>query len=277
MAAIARPAVTALTTATAAMLAIAGLFASPLCAAADRAAGRAPERAATMPVDDTRVQLITCPTSEDSQAVRLAESFAAPGQERLAPQMNYYRAGPIGVFAPKGWSCHAWLGSGGNLLLVTPRPLPPPFYPLPSVNGPAVLMQVTDNSASGRFHVAITAARLFPLLGQDLVAKVRSEHLISDSSFDVQPYPDDRMQYLSDRLIAYTTPARRSGLGTDSLLETDELPIRGVTSFSSSGELRILSELRVRLPESQRPVGDAVLDLEIRCFQLQQGCRALTD
>ena len=227
--------------------------------------------------DNLRVQMITCPTGDDTQALRLAESMAAPGAQSVTAQLNYYRAGPIGVFAPKGWTCHAWLGTGGNLLLVTPHSLPPPFFPLPAVNGAAVLMQLTDTSESGRFHVAITAARLFPLLGHELVTKVRDEHLISDSSFDVQPYADDRLQYLSDRLLAYTTPARHTGLGTDSMFESSDLPIRGVTIFNPNGEIKSMTELRVRLPEAQRALGDAILDLETRCFQLQQGCRSLTD
>lgn len=225
--------------------------------------------------DDTRAQMITCPTGDDTQPLKLAESVPAPGQPQAAALVSYYRAGPVGVFAPRGWSCHAWLGTGGSMLLVTPRPVPPPYFPLPAVNGPAVLMQLTDSSESGRFHVALVAARVFPLLGRELITQVRDEHLISDSSFDVQPYADDRLQYLTDRLLAYTTPAHHAGLGTDSLFETGDLPIRGVMLFSPGGEIRSLTELRVRLPEAQRALGDAILDLETRCFQLQQGCRGL--
>jgi hypothetical protein len=37
----------------------------------------------------------------------------------------------------------------------------------------------------------------FPLLGRELIERVRQEHLISDASFDAEPYPDDRVGYLS--------------------------------------------------------------------------------
>ena len=227
-----------------------------------------------------RVPEIGCPMSSDAASVqsRLPESMAAPVQSALVERLVYYRpAHGAGVFGPKGWFCRAWSGSGGDLVLVTPRPVAPPFVPLPEVTGPAVLLQSTDGSDVGRFHLALVADRLFPLLGHDVIERVRDEHLIPDSSFDAEPYADDRLQYLSDRLVEYTTPANRPGLGTDSLLEASELPIRGVTLLKPEVPATALTELRVRLPATEQALEDAILDLETRCLQLRHGCRGLDD
>jgi hypothetical protein len=118
---------------------------------------------------------------------------------------------------------------------------------------------------------------MFPLLGHELIDRVREEHLISDASFNTEPYPDDRLDYLSDRLAEYTTPANRSGLGTDSLLEPSDLPIQGLTLLNPDVIADALTELRIRLPPPLIAVENAVIELETRCLQLRQGCRGLDD
>lgn len=204
------------------------------------------------------------------------ESLPAPLESRLAEQLVYYQAeGSLGIYASKGWSCRAWYGSSGSTLLVTPKPIEPPYFPLPTVTGPAVMIQSWDTGSSGRFHIAIVASQLFPLLGQEIVTQVRQEHLISDSSFNAAPYPDDQVSYLTDRLIDYTTPANRAGLGTDSLLDTSHLPVRGLTVFNPETEVNALTEIRVRLPAALNDLQDAIVRLETVCLQLKQGCRAL--
>lgn len=230
---------------------------------------------------DSRVSQYLCASSNDEvdqSRLRLPESVAAPGETTLSGELAYFRIEHgLGVFGPRGWSCRAWSGSSGDLLLVTPKPLPPPYLPLPSVTGPAVLIQTTDGSDIGRFHLALVAARLFPLLGRELIEPVREEHLISDASFDTEPYPDDRLDYLSDRLAEYVTPANRSGLGTDSLLEPADLPIHGLTMLNPEVVADALTEFRIRLPPSLAAVQNAVIELETRCLQLRQGCRGLDD
>ncbi len=214
----------------------------------------------------------------DQSRMRLPESIAAPGETALSGELAYFRPEHgAGVFGPKGWSCRAWSGSSGNLLLVTPKPLPPPYFPLPSVTGPAVLLQTTDGSDVGRFHLALVAERLFPLLGHELIDRVRNEHLMADSSFDTEPYPDDRLDYLSDRLAEYTTAANRPGLGTDSLLEVSDLPIHGLTMLNPEVVADALTEFRIRLAQPQGALEDAIIELETRCLQLRQGCRGLDD
>jgi hypothetical protein len=239
-----------------------------LCSAWASAQGQSPQR----------VPAVACPASDEIGLARLlpGESMPAPVQKDLAEQLAYYQAeGSAGVFAPKGWSCRAWSGSSGSTLLVTPKRIEPPYFPLPTITGGAVVIQSSDTSSSGRFHAAIVAAQLFPLLGRELIARVRQEHLISDSSFDLERYPDDQLSYLSDRLVEYSTPANRTGLGTEGLLETANLPVRGLTVLNPESETNALTEVRVRLPAALNAEAEAIVRLETTCLQLKQGCRGL--
>ena len=164
-------------------------------------------------------------------------------------QIAYYKAEHgSGIFAPKGWYCRAWNGSNGSFLAVTPKPIPPPYFPLPSISGPAVTIATWDGESSGRVRVAVVASQLFSVAGTEFIARVRQEHLISESAFDPESYPDDQLQYLSDRFVEYTTPPNHTGLGTDSMFEASNLPIRGLTILNLADEANSLIEVRVRLP-----------------------------
>src|SRR5579863_3081957 len=75
--------------------------------------------------DNPRVAEYLCPTTGEGETpqTRLPESMAAPAEAAVASQLVYYRPEHgAGVFGPKGWSCRAWIGSSGGLLLVTPKP-----------------------------------------------------------------------------------------------------------------------------------------------------------
>jgi hypothetical protein len=194
----------------------------------------------------------------------------------VAQQLAYYRAEHSpGVYAPKGWYCRAWYGSNGSILVVTPKRMEPPYFPLPAISGPAVMIESSDAGDSGRFHVAIVASQLFPLVAGELINRVRQEHLIPDSSFDLEPYPDDHRKYLSDRFVEYTTPANRTGLGTDGMFEMSNLPVRGLTLLNPQAEVNALIEVRVRLPATLNAVAQAIMQLETACVQTPRGCRGL--
>ncbi|MGH9641962.1 MAG: hypothetical protein ACRD3Q_06010, partial [Terriglobales bacterium] len=97
-----------------------------------------------LPESPQRVAVVACPENDEVRPAMLlaGESMSAPVQQAVAAQMDYYQAGlSPGVYAPKGWSCRAWDGSNGTILLVTPRRLDPPFYPLPTVTGAAVMIE----------------------------------------------------------------------------------------------------------------------------------------
>jgi hypothetical protein len=203
-----------------------------------------------------------------------AQSLAVTPDPRTGSLIAYYAAahGP-GVYAPKGWYCLTWEGSNGTILVVTPRRIPPPYFPLPVIAGSAVMIQSSDAGTSGRFHVAGVAAQLFPVVGAEFVARIRDEHLIPESSFDVEPYPDDQLQYLSDRLVEFVTPPNHTGLGTEGLFEMSDLPVRGLITLNLQDEVNSLTELRVRLPAGLNSVAAAIMQLETTCLQLRGRCR----
>jgi hypothetical protein len=226
-----------------------------------------------------RAPSVNCPFSDQTQPTKFqaGEWMTVPAQQQpLAGQIAFYHAEHSpGVFGPKGWSCRAWSGSNGTFLAVTPQRISPPFYPLPTITGPAVTVDAWDATSSGRFHVAIVAAQLFSADGGEFSNRVRQEHLISDSSFNAVHSPDDDLRYLSDRIVEFTTAANRKGLGTDSMLDSSSLPIRGLITLDLKNESSALTEIRVKLPANLNSVADAIVQLETVCVQLQQGCRGL--
>jgi hypothetical protein len=219
---------------------------------------------------------VDCPVNDQLGTAKLqaGSSVPVPLEQQLAAQIVYYSAAHTpGVFAPKGWSCRAWDGSNGSILVVTPARIAPPYFPLPVITGPAVIVESSDAEGSGRFHVAIVAAQLFPLLGEEFITRIRQEHLIADSSFEAEPYADDQVQYLSDRFVQFTTPANRSGLGTTGMMEASDLAIRGLIILNLEDETNSLTEVRVRLPGSLNSVAAAIVQLETTCIQLRGHCR----
>jgi hypothetical protein len=224
------------------------------------------------------VPLVDCPTNDQpgTARARVGVSMPAPVDGRMAEQVAFYRSlDSPGVYAPRGWSCHGWDGSNGTILVVTPHRLEPPFYPLPVIGGPAVVIQSSDAGSSGRFHVAIVAAQLFALIADEFIATVRQEHVISDSALQAEPHPNDQIQYISDRLVQFTTPANRTGLGTDGLFEPSDWAVRGLIVLNLERDVNSLTEVRVRLPAALNAVAATVLQLETTCIQLQGGCRGL--
>jgi hypothetical protein len=233
---------------------------------------------AEIPEIQQGVPSVWCPANDENGPSKplTGESMPGPVESRMGEQMTFYKAAHSpGVYAPRGWHCRAWYGSNGSFLVVTPKRIEPPYFPLPMITGDAVMIESSDGGASGRFHVAIVAAQLFPLVGTDFITRVRQEHLIPDSSFDVAPYPDDQLRYLSDRFVGYTTPPNRTGLGTDGMFEMSNLPVKGLIILNLESEVNSLTEVRVRLPAGLNSVAEAIVQLETACVQLQRGCRGL--
>jgi hypothetical protein len=226
----------------------------------------------------SRAPTINCVGNDqsDSSQMQKGTSVPIPVEQSIADQLAYYTAGHgSGIFAPRGWYCRAWNGSNGSFLAVTPKPIAPPYFPLPSIGGPAVTIATWDGESSGRVRVAVVASQLFSVAGGGFVTQVRQEHLISDSAFDPDAYPDDQLQYLSDRFVEYTTPANRPGLGTDGMLDVSNLPIRGLTILNLLDNANSLIEVRVRLPPNLSLLAEPILTVETSCIQLPKGCRGL--
>jgi hypothetical protein len=255
-------------------------FLSMLCAClvlAEAMTGSDAVSAATAPIQ-SRAPTVNCVGNDevDSSQVQKGASVPIPVEQPIAEQIAYYKAEHgSGIFAPKGWYCRAWNGSNGSFLAVTPKPIPPPYFPLPSISGPAVTIATWDGESSGRVRVAVVASQLFSVAGAEFVARVRQEHLISESAFDPESYPDDQLQYLSDRFVEYTTAANHTGLGTDGMLDMSNLPIRGLTILNLADEANSLIEVRVRLPTNLGLLTEPILTVETSCIQLPKGCRSL--
>lgn len=220
------------------------------------------------------VPIVHCAVDEETNGAQAtSQTMTVDIDPNAAKQLAYFASAPApGVFGPKGWSCHAWQGSSGSLVLVTPKRIDPPFFPLPSVDSPAVMIQTSDRSSTGRFHVAIMAAQLFSLVAGDFIEGVRQEHLIADKSLQPQSFPDDQVRYLSDRFVSYTTPANQTGLGTESLFEPSNLPVTGLTFLSLDTVASALTEVRIRLPSGMAATTAAIMDLETGCVQLPKAC-----
>jgi len=194
----------------------------------------------------------------------------------MAQQIAFYRSlNSPGVYAPRGWQCRGWDGSNGTILVVTPHRLEPPYYPLPVIAGPAVMIQTSDAGSSGRFHVAIVAAQLFALIADEYIATIRQEHVISDSAWQPEPDPDDQIQYISDRLVQFTTPANRTGLGTDGMFEMSDWAVTGLIILNLERDVNSLTEVRVRLTPALNAVAATIMQLEATCIQLPGGCHGL--
>ena len=165
-----------------------------------------------------------------------------------AKKLAYYQAeNGIGVLAPRGWSCVGIYGSGGDSLLVSPKPN--------DVDGPAVRVTYSFGGTSGRFAVGGIVARVFPAY-KDFAMQVKKELPPSDS-FTFAPYPGDRLVYKSKASLEYRTATHMDGLGTHSGLSPNDSPIDGVAMLV--GDDHDLVHLAVRLPLDLRALMPAIM------------------
>ena len=168
---------------------------------------------------------------------------------KAAQQLAYYQAEEgLGVLTPRGWYCFETYGSSGNSLFVSPQPIN--ATTLFSDNwkgftGPVIQISAEDGETSGRFEVARMIARVFPS-HKAVVRRVIAEGIEPASDFPSGPYPKDRLIYKSNESVEYETPALTNGLGTQSRLQKNADPIRGVAVLT--GQEPSLLFLAVRLP-----------------------------
>lgn len=216
----------------------------------------------------SRIAFVGCP--EDGQAGPVAPPKRGPIRARIAPRLAwrlaYYKAAQgYGVLAPKGWHCRGWYGSSGAYLVVTPRKLRPPYFPPPKLSGPVVFAGIELGDTSGRFDVAVSAARLFPKVARKFIASVKAEGLMSDRQFDVKPFPSDAIHYLSDRAVEFMTPAEHDGLGTTGgWLMASALPIRGIVALALPPREPAQIEIMTRLPAGRSELTESILGWESR-------------
>jgi hypothetical protein len=216
------------------------------------AANTAPAIAATVP-------MIGCPTDGQMgpEAAPKDGTKQIRADARAATGLAYYRNAEIGVLGPRGWHCLVLAGSNGTTIYVTPEPVDAKTIlseKFKGIAGDGIQLSVSLGETSGRFEAAKFIARLFP---QDrvFVDKVIAEKIEPASHFVFGPYPTDHMKRLSEAMVEYETPANMKGLGTDSRLVPNQLPISGIVFL---GEDDSVLSLSVRLPR-ETPLTQAIV------------------
>jgi hypothetical protein len=93
----------------------------------------------------------------------------------------------------------------------------------------------------------LSGAEVIALLFPAHIAFVKQVHeRFPEQQYPVGPYPNDKLNYRSDSVVEFETPAQADGLGTHSWLKKNDSPIRGVAILDGSTPDLLL--LAVRLP-----------------------------
>lgn len=175
-------------------------------------------------------------------------SRSLPVNNEAAQKLAFYKSAlGVGVLAPRGWYCFGTYGSGGDTLIVSPRPIDTAniFSTGPGdLAGPAIQVSYRFGGTSGRFEVAEIIARVFPAY-KAFATKVMKE-LQPGDSLAFGPYAADSMTYKSKSMVEYRTPAQTDGLGTRFWLPKNGSPIDGAAILI--GQTPDLLLLSVRLP-----------------------------
>jgi hypothetical protein len=177
-----------------------------------------------------------------------------------AAGLAYYQAADsIGVLAPRGWTCLFVFGSDGESLRVAPSGDLHGSPPL--LDGPAVVLVTWSGETSGRSQVAKYSARLFPKIARAFIDEVISFGFEPAANFRLKPYPVDKLVYKTARMVEFTTPANRMGLGTSDALKKSGEPVCGIAALvdTTSPGTPDFVMLTVRLPPSQAKLTDAIL------------------
>ncbi len=177
----------------------------------------------------------------------------------IARELAYYQASEsFGILAPKGWHCFYRYGSSGRTLVVAPTENVKTASATP-LDGAAVVLRLDYGGTSGRFAVAMAAARLFPQEERDYIQRVIDEKMVPKEEFHFGPYPDDVMTYKTAYMVEIETPADRDGFGTSEWLKKSSDPVYTVATLLDPGEEPNLLTLKVRLPPELRYLKPAII------------------
>lgn len=174
---------------------------------------------------------------------------SVPISLRAAQKLAYYSASTqgAGVLAPRGWYCFGTYGSGGEAVMVSPRPIDTNIFSTTwgGFAGPAIELSHRYGDTSGRFDVAEIIARVFP--AYKAFATRVMEGAPGYPTFEFGAYPKDALAYKSRKVVEYKTPAQTDGLGTyHSSLKKNSSLIDGVAMLVGPAPDLVL--LSVRLP-----------------------------
>lgn len=176
-----------------------------------------------------------------------------------ARKLAYYQASDFpGVLAPKGWHCFYRYGSSGGTLLVAPISDIEKMSDA-RLDSPAVVVSLSFGGTSGRFAVAMSAARLYPQEEREFIKRVIDEAIVPKEDFRFGPYPGDILTYRNARIAEFTTPANQEGLGTSGRLAKSSQPIYGIVALLGPSEEPDLLTLTVRLPPEMRRLRSTII------------------
>jgi hypothetical protein len=167
-----------------------------------------------------------------------------------APGLAYYQIQDgTGVLGPQGWHCFGTYGSSGSTIFVSPNEIDSKALFSDGWKGfewPVVELSEMLGGTSGRWAVGSMIARVFPAYKGFIVKMQQMGFDPSTTHFPSGPFPGDRLHYLNQHVVEYTTPPHSTGIGTMSGLRPDPLPITGVQILN--GADTDLISLSVRLP-----------------------------
>jgi hypothetical protein len=154
-----------------------------------------------------------------------------------------------GVLAPRRWHCFGTYGSSGSTIFVSPNEIDSKALfsdGWKGFEGPVVELSEMLGGTSGRWAVGRMIARVFPAYKGFIVKMQQLGFDPSTTRFPSGLFPGDRLRYLNQHAVEYTTPPHSAGAGTMSRLRPDQLPITGVQILN--GVDTDLISLSVRLP-----------------------------
>jgi len=198
-----------------------------------------------------QVPLVGCETGgQVAMELPNASSVSVPNNPGIAAKLAYYAAGNgLGILAPRGWYCFGTVGSGGDQLSVTPKPIDKGKYfsnAWSGFEGPVVHIIHRIGGTSGRFSVAEVIMRVFPDRRAFAEGVAESFPWVKEG-YAEGPYPGDRLTYKSTSVVEYVTPAQEEGLGTYWGLLKGDSSINGV-AILIGGPTPDLVLSAVRLP-----------------------------
>ncbi len=209
----------------------------------------------------TSVPYVGC--SGDGQTGPYQASEGSPKPVKLPPEiankLAWYEykgdAGQVGTLGPRGWNCFVTIGSNGETLYIAPETMNSAkileHKEWQGFTGPAIQVSGSDGGTSGRFRSGTNGSSCFPRHIAATPARSSQRALVPPQTILSVLIPSDHLTYKSKKLVEFTTPSHRKGLGTTSWLLPSDQPILGFALLTIGPDVDAeLLQLSLRLPPS---------------------------
>ena len=196
------------------------------------------------------------PVPKHGRVPKLPPSEAALLAYYVGPEIM----GNLGVLAPRAWHCVALYGSNGSQVIVTQSIRRPDDFlseRTRPIRGPAVQIALSYAGTSGRFDVVPEVLRYFPRYRAYVTDELKSG--LDFGVLPSGPYKTDIVERRTAKYLRFTTPAKKTGEGTNSDLIPGKLPIRGIRKIVGSPHEPDLIGVEVRLPPNLISLTDVIL------------------